>query len=102
MSLAEPAQPSGLMLSCIPRRGQVHETEPRIFLVHNRDFSRGGTGAAPGAAAVAALSWPARTGWHSDQSYRRPPPDASLLYCVAPAAEGQVTLVPGPWVASTG
>lgn len=31
----------------------------------------------------------ASQGWHSDQSYRRPPPDISLLHCKHPAAPGQ-------------
>lgn len=35
------------------------------------------------------VQYPARGGWHSDQSYRAPPPDASLLFCVAPALAGQ-------------
>lgn len=67
----------------------VHPDDDHIFLVHGSDFSRGGAGEQPDAAAMAALSYPMRTGWHTDQSYRSPPPDGSLLYCVAPAAEGQ-------------
>lgn len=33
--------------------------------------------------------FPHRRGWHTDQSYRRPPPDVSLFYCVVPAPKGQ-------------
>lgn len=33
--------------------------------------------------------FPQRRGWHSDQSYRRPPPDVSLFYAVQPAPQGQ-------------
>ncbi len=29
--------------------------------------------------------YPHRKGWHTDQSYRRPPPDISLFYAVTPA-----------------
>ena len=29
--------------------------------------------------------YPHRMGWHTDQSYRRPPPDISLFYAVTPA-----------------
>lgn len=37
------------------------------------------------------VSWPQRNGWHMDQSYRRPPPDVSLLYGVTcpPSEQGQ-------------
>lgn len=38
------------------------------------------------------ITWPHRTGWHTDQSYRRPPPDVSLLFAAKPvplAAGGQ-------------
>ncbi len=35
------------------------------------------------------ISFPHRRGWHTDQSYRRPPPDISLFYCVTPAPRGQ-------------
>lgn len=33
--------------------------------------------------------FPHRRGWHTDQSYRRPPPDISLFYAVSPALTGQ-------------
>lgn len=33
--------------------------------------------------------FPHRRGWHTDQSYRRPPPDVSLFYCVVAAPKGQ-------------
>lgn len=35
------------------------------------------------------VRFPHRRGWHTDQSFRRPPPDVSLFYCVEPAPEGQ-------------
>jgi taurine dioxygenase len=40
------------------------------------------------------VQYPQRTGWHTDQSYRRPPPDISLFYAVTPAARdsGQTLL----------
>lgn len=65
----------------------IMETHPEIFLVHNVDFSR----AVPPRpeAGDHVLRYPERKGWHSDQSYRKPPPDASILYCVTPAAPGQ-------------
>nr|WP_316628920.1 TauD/TfdA family dioxygenase [uncultured Brevundimonas sp.] len=33
--------------------------------------------------------FPQRRGWHTDQSFRRPPPDISLFYAVQPAPPGQ-------------
>lgn len=35
------------------------------------------------------VQFPHRRGWHTDQSYRRPPPDISLFYCVTPAPTDQ-------------
>ncbi len=32
---------------------------------------------------------PSQRGWHTDQSYRRPPPDISLFFCVQPAPKDQ-------------
>lgn len=34
-------------------------------------------------------AFPHRRGWHTDQSYRRPPPDISLFYAHRPAPKGQ-------------
>ena len=65
----------------------VHPDNNNIFLVHGRDFARGGSdGGRPDDDAFAALTYPSRQGWHTDQSYRSPPPDGSALYCVTPAA----------------
>src|SRR5580704_2630985 len=33
--------------------------------------------------------YPHRKGWHTDQSYRRPPPDISLFFAVVPVPQGQ-------------
>jgi taurine dioxygenase len=33
--------------------------------------------------------FPHRKGWHTDQSYRRPPPDVSLFFAVTPVPKGQ-------------
>ena len=35
------------------------------------------------------VQFPHRRGWHTDQSYRRPPPDISLFFCVEPAPKDQ-------------
>ena len=35
------------------------------------------------------VQFPQRRGWHTDQSFRRPPPDISLFYAVLPCAKGE-------------
>jgi taurine dioxygenase len=35
------------------------------------------------------VQFPLRRGWHTDQSFRRPPPDMSLFYAVVPAPKGE-------------
>ena len=35
------------------------------------------------------VQYPHRTGWHTDQSFRRPPPDYSLFYARQPVPQGQ-------------
>jgi len=35
------------------------------------------------------IQFPHRRGWHTDQSFRRPPPDISLFYCVTACQRGQ-------------
>ncbi len=35
------------------------------------------------------VQYPHRVGWHTDQSYRRPPPDISLFYAATPVASDQ-------------
>jgi taurine dioxygenase len=79
----------------------VHETQPEIFLVTNT---------VPGARPPPAqpdppltvdgglpVQYPHRTGWHTDQSYRRPPPDISLFYAVMPVdrSRGQTLFASG-------
>jgi taurine dioxygenase len=43
------------------------------------------------------VQYPQRKGWHTDQSYRRPPPDISLFYAVSPVARerGQTLFASG-------
>jgi taurine dioxygenase len=71
----------------------VHETVPEIFVVSNappvsRDPPRRPDpplttdGKLP-------MQFPHRRGWHTDQSYRRPPPDLSLFFAVNPVPKGQ-------------
>lgn len=68
----------------------VHTEVPEIFLVSNMapvnrppprrpDPPLTSDGRLP-------VQYPHRKGWHTDQSYRRPPPDISLFYAVTPVA----------------
>jgi taurine dioxygenase len=74
-------------------RGNIHPTVPQIFVVSNRPP----TGRQPpprpqpplDAAGKLPIRFPHRRGWHTDQSYRRPPPDVSLFYAVQPAPREQ-------------
>ena len=71
----------------------VHANVPEILIVSNAlpinrqppplpEPPRTKSGALP-------TQFPHRHGWHTDQSYRRPPPDISLFYAVQPAPKGQ-------------
>ncbi|MDB5405006.1 MAG: dioxygenase [Rhodopila sp.] len=71
----------------------VHETVPDIFIVSNvppvsrqpprrPDPPLTEDGALP-------TQFPHRKGWHTDQSYRRPPPDISLFLAVTPIRKDQ-------------
>jgi taurine dioxygenase len=71
----------------------VHATVPEIFVVSNappvsRDPPRRPD---PPLTADGSLptQYPHRRGWHTDQSYRRPPPDMSLFLAVNPVPKGQ-------------
>jgi taurine dioxygenase len=71
----------------------VHETVPEIFIVSNippvnrmpprrPDPPLTEEGGLP-------TRFPHRRGWHTDQSYRRPPPDISLFLAVSPVRKDQ-------------
>jgi taurine dioxygenase len=74
-------------------RNMVHETVPEIFLVSNTPpASRPPPGLpSPPLTEDGRLptQFPHRKGWHTDQSYRRPPPDISLFLGVLPVPQGQ-------------
>lgn len=71
----------------------VHETVPEIFIVSNTPS----VGRQPPRRPDPPLTedgklptrFPHRRGWHTDQSYRRPPPDVSLFLAVIPVPQGQ-------------
>ena len=74
-------------------RQNVHPEIPEIFMVSNIPPADKVPPPQPepqlNVAGTLPSQFPHRRGWHTDQSYRRPPPDVSLFYCVVPAPRGQ-------------
>ncbi len=74
-------------------KNRVHETVPQIFVVSNLPPYSRQPPARPNPPRTAAgglpTQFPHRRGWHTDQSYRRPPPDISLFFAVLPTPKGQ-------------
>lgn len=72
----------------ITEPGKVHPQAPQILIVANRPPSSKLPPPLPTPALNAdgslPVQFPQRRGWHSDQSYRRPPPDISLFYALEP------------------
>ncbi len=75
------------------RLNLLHSASTRIIRISNRppmnfeppeppDPPRTAVGGLP-------ISFPHRRGWHTDQSFRRPPPDISLFYAHEPAPRDQ-------------
>ena len=68
---------------------RVHKEVPEILVISNAAPMNQKPPARPEPALTAdgklPVQFPHRRGWHTDQSYRRPPPDISLFYCVKPA-----------------
>jgi len=71
----------------------VHTDVPEIFLVSNMPPVGRPPPDRPEPPLTAEgklpVQFPLRRGWHTDQSYRRPPPDISLFYAAIPAPRGQ-------------
>lgn len=71
----------------------VHPTVPQILVVANTPPVSRQPPALPDPPLTAdgrlPVQYPHRRGWHTDQSFRRPPPDISLFLAVIPAAPGQ-------------
>lgn len=74
-------------------RHQVHEQVPEIFIVSNVAPVSRMPPKRPEPPLTAEgkfpVQYPQRKGWHTDQSYRRPPPDISLFFAVAPVSRDQ-------------
>jgi taurine dioxygenase len=79
----------------------VHTAVPEILLVSNLPPVAKAPPARPDPPLTAdgqlPVQYPHRTGWHTDQSYRRPPPDISLFYAATPVARerGQTLFASG-------
>jgi taurine dioxygenase len=71
----------------------VHETVPEILVVSNTPPVSRQPPRRPDPPLTAdgrlPTQFPHRRGWHTDQSYRRPPPDISLFLAVIPVPKGQ-------------
>jgi taurine dioxygenase len=71
----------------------VHPEIPEIFLVSNTPPASRAPPRRPDPPLTAdgrlPVQFPHRRGWHTDQSYRRPPPDISLFLAVQPVPHGQ-------------
>ena len=85
----------------LTRVSMAHETVPEIFMVTNMVPNYRQPPARPEPPLTAdgkiPVQYPHRKGWHTDQSYRRPPPDISLFYAVTPVAKdrGQTIFASG-------
>ena len=77
----------------LTRSNMVHDTVPEIFVVSNLPSVGRQPPPLPDPPLTAdgkfPVQYPQRKGWHTDQSYRRPPPDISLFFAVAPVPQGQ-------------
>jgi taurine dioxygenase len=74
-------------------RNMVHETVPEIFIVSNIPPVSRMPPRRPNPPLTEdgqlPTRFPHRRGWHTDQSYRRPPPDISLFLAVSPVRADQ-------------
>jgi len=71
----------------------IHPEVPEVLVVSNVPPATPRVPALPDPPLTAGgglpVQFPHRRGWHTDQSYRRPPPDISLFYAETPAPKGQ-------------
>ena len=85
----------------LTRVTMAHETVPEIFMVTNMVPGARPPPRQPDPPLTAdgklPVQYPHRKGWHTDQSYRRPPPDVSLFYAATPVARcsGQTIFASG-------
>jgi len=71
----------------------IHPDHPELLVLTNLPPLKREPPAAPEPPQLAdgslPVQFPLRRGWHTDQSFRRPPPDISLFYAVLPAPRGE-------------
>jgi taurine dioxygenase len=77
----------------LTRSNMVHDSVPEIFVVSNIPSVGRKPPPRPDPPLTAdgklPTRYPHRKGWHTDQSYRRPPPDISLFFAVEPVPQGE-------------
>jgi taurine dioxygenase len=77
----------------LTRAEAIHTGVPEIMLVSNIPPTSRKPPPLPdpplAADGLIPVQYPHRRGWHTDQSYRRPPPDISLFFAVVPVPKGQ-------------
>lgn len=77
----------------LTREHLIHTEVPEVLVLGNRPPSNRKPPPRPDPPATdegeLPVQFPHRRGWHTDQSFRRPPPDMSLFYCVIPSLKGQ-------------
>jgi taurine dioxygenase len=71
----------------------IHEDAPQIIKISNLPPMNFDVPVRPEPPLTAdgkiPVQFPHRKGWHTDQSFRRPPPDISLFYAMQPSPKGQ-------------
>ena len=71
----------------------IHDSVPEILVVSNLSPMNFEVPARPDPPLARdgglPVQYPHRLGWHTDQSFRRPPPDVSLFYAMTPCPRGQ-------------
>lgn len=77
----------------IRARHSIHPDVPEILLIAGKSAGAVKPPPRPDPPLTAdgklPVQFPHRRGWHTDQSFRRPPPDVSLFYAVIPAPSDQ-------------
>jgi len=77
----------------LTREHLIHPDSPEVLVLGNQPPSNRKPPPRPEPPLTDAgdlpVQFPHRRGWHTDQSFRRPPPDISLFFCVVPSLKGQ-------------
>jgi taurine dioxygenase len=77
----------------LTERGKLHDSVAEILVISNMAPSNQPPPDRPEPPLTEdgnfPVQFPQRRGWHTDQSFRRPPPDVALFYAVMPTPKGQ-------------